>query len=198
MPTSTTPPRRVYRLMPTYKDFRTFVFSDAALQRIKRWQRTGLLEDLPQEVDGHWNGDPSERLTDFPSGFTGGPVLSRRIVDALTGELAPAGRFVPVRVDGEETGDYVFYLVEAVADCLDAQRSSKPKRATGHIKQSVFRPDALPCELPAFRVPELPKVVYWNGWAADRLGELVGDDLETRLVWSEDPSLKPHPDPMGF
>ncbi|MEV8153510.1 helix-turn-helix transcriptional regulator, partial [Streptomyces fradiae] len=26
----------------------------------------------------------------------------------------------------EETGDYVFYLVEAVADCLDAQRSSKP------------------------------------------------------------------------
>ncbi|MBT2392301.1 hypothetical protein J7E87_23480 [Streptomyces sp. ISL-1] len=38
----------------------------------------------------------------------------------------------------------------------------------------------------------------WNGWAADCLAELVGDVLEVRLVWSQDPSLTPHRDPMRF
>ncbi|MFF4232880.1 hypothetical protein [Streptomyces sp. NPDC001820] len=38
----------------------------------------------------------------------------------------------------------------------------------------------------------------WNGWAADRLAELVGDVPEVRLVWSQDPSFTSHRDPMGF
>ncbi|MFC8869098.1 hypothetical protein ACFUAC_15760 [Streptomyces sp. NPDC057148] len=40
--------------------------------------------------------------------------------------------------------------------------------------------------------------MQWNGWAVDRLREILGADLEARLIWSEDPSGKPHPDPWGF
>ncbi|MET8132017.1 hypothetical protein [Streptomyces sp. NPDC005251] len=45
---------------------------------------------------------------------------------------------------------------------------------------------------------QFPVGVQWNGWAADRLTELLGDDLETRLIWSEDPAATPHPNPWGF
>ncbi|MCX5332047.1 MULTISPECIES: hypothetical protein [unclassified Streptomyces] len=34
---------------------------------------------------------------------------------------------------------------------MDLRRSSKPKKGTGQMKQTVFRPDALPADLPAFR-----------------------------------------------
>ena len=62
----------------------------------------------------------------------------------------------------------------------------------------VFRADALPVGLPAFRVPESLEFVYWTGRTADRLTELLDDDLEARLVWSDDPALTPHPNPWGI
>lgn len=81
---------------------------------------------------------------------------------------------------------------------MDTVHSSKPKRTTGEIKKTVFRPDVLPAELPAFRVPQFPGAVYWNGWAVERLREILGEALEARLIWSEDPALSPHPNPWGF
>jgi hypothetical protein len=124
-------------------------------------------------------------------------VLSRRIADILRDDLSTAGSLLPVLIDGADTREYVLYVVKKVVDCVDTRRSSKPKRLTGQIKKAVFRADALPGDLPAFRVPEYPGAVYWNGWAADRLTDLLGDDLEARLVWSEDPTFTPHPNPWG-
>jgi hypothetical protein len=31
-----------------------------------------------------------------------------------------------------------------------------------------------------------------------RLQEILGADLEARLIWSEDRTLTPHPNPWGF
>ncbi|MFJ8646419.1 hypothetical protein ACIRNI_09870 [Streptomyces sp. NPDC093546] len=190
-------PRRVYRLLPALGEFRTLLF-DSSVRKIMRWQRTGNSGDCPRDMRAEWNGDPALRVADFPSGYPSAPVLSRRITDALHGDLTAAGRFVPVRTDDPKAGEFLLYAVEAVVDCLDTRRSSKAKKTTGDIKKAVFRANAVSYALPAFRVPEAPKAVYWNGWVADRLRELLGDDLETRLVWSEDPGLTPHPDPMGF
>ncbi|MFJ2832702.1 hypothetical protein ACIPC1_34990 [Streptomyces sp. NPDC087263] len=128
-------------------------------------------------------------------------MLGRSVADALADELSAAGRLVPFVIDGNESSesdDYFVYLVERIVDCLDTRRSSKPKKTTGEITKAVFFPDALPAELPAFRVPQYCGGVYWNGWAVDCLAELLGDDIEARLVWSEDPSLTPHPNLWGF
>lgn len=84
-----------------------------------------------------------------------------------------------------------------MVDCLDMRRSSKPKRS-GEIKKEVFLPEALPAHLPAFRLPQFPRAVQWNGWAAQRLLALIGDQIEARLLWSEDPSATPHPNPWGI
>nr|CEL17113.1 hypothetical protein [Kibdelosporangium sp. MJ126-NF4] len=142
-------------------------------------------------------GEPRWRNLEFASGTPEAPILSRRVADLLREDLETAGTFVPVRIDGTDTDDYLLYLVDKVVDCVDTRRSSKPKR-NGEIKKTVFRADALPSELPAFRVPESPDCVQWNGWMADRMLDLLGDDLATRLVWSEDPTLTPHHNPWGF
>ncbi|MFF0205519.1 hypothetical protein [Streptomyces sp. NPDC005017] len=126
------------------------------------------------------------------------PVLSARLADALGEDLRRAGRLAPVEIEGTDEGAYLFCAVEAVVDCVDPRRSSRPKKATGRMKLTVFRPEALPAALPAFRVPEFPGGVHWNGWAGDRLSTLLGERLETRLIWSEDPALTPHPGPWGF
>ncbi|MFF4401435.1 hypothetical protein [Streptomyces sp. NPDC001480] len=109
---------------------------------------------------------------------------------------APAS-LVPVDIQGAKGDEYVPFLVEQVVDCLDTRRSSKPKRR-GEVKKVVFLPERLPADLPAFRLPQSPRAVQWNGWAADRLIELTGDQIEARLLWSEDPTAVPHPDPWGI
>lgn len=190
----------VYRLLPRMGEFRTLLLG-SSLRKLIRWQISGSESDLPTSFSGSWDGNPRWRNGEFPCGYPGAPVLGRRVADALSDELPAAGRLVPVAIEGNESSEsdeYFVYLVERIADCLDTRRSSKPKKTTGEITKAVFLPDALPAELPAFRVPEYRGGVYWNGWAVDRLAELLGDDLEARLVWSEDPSLTPHPNPWGF
>ncbi|MET7701034.1 hypothetical protein [Streptomyces sp. NPDC005485] len=191
------------------KEFRTLLLG-SSLRKLIRWQITGAESDLPTSFTGSWDGNPRWRKGEFPCGYPGAPVLSRRIAEPLANDLSAAGRLVPVVVD--ETGtsdspephesdgsdDYVLYLVEQIVDCLDTRRSSKPKKTTGEITKAFFLPDALPADLPAFRVPEYRGGIYWNGWAVNRLTELLGDDLEARLVWSEDPTATPHPNPWGL
>lgn len=104
---------------------------------------------------------------------------------------------MPVNIDGSAGDEYLLHVVERVVDCFDEQRSSAPDQI-GRIKKSVFRPEALPVELAAFRFPQFPTAVCWNGWMVERLVGLLGDQLESRLIWSEDPSLSPHPAPWGF
>ncbi|MBV1938360.1 hypothetical protein KUF83_17580 [Streptomyces sp. BV286] len=194
-------PVSVYRLLPSTGQFRTLSLEEYAHRKLIRWLRTGSPEDLPDELHAEWVGNPRLRPAEFPCGYPGAPVFSSRIVDSLQEGLRGAGKFL--RVVPEETGkgdgrEYHLYAVDKVVDCVDARRSSKPKKGTGQMKTTFFRPDALPADLPAFRVPDHPGAVHWNGWAVDRLTELLGDDLEARLIWSEDPSLTPHPDPWGF
>ncbi|WP_461065704.1 hypothetical protein [Streptomyces pseudoechinosporeus] len=191
-------PRSVYRLLPSMGEFRLLMLEGSSLRKVIRWLRTDSPEDLPTALNAEWGGDPKDRKGEFPSGYPGAPVMSRRIAGLLRDDLLAAGSFLPVRITDSETDEYVLYTVEQVIDCVDLRRSSKPKKGNGEIKKAVFRPDTLPADLPAFRVPEFRGGVYWNGWAVDRLTELLGSDLEARLIWSEDPSLTPHPNPWGF
>ncbi|MFJ2774675.1 hypothetical protein [Streptomyces sp. NPDC087300] len=146
-------------------------------------------------------GPPNSRRV-----LRGAPALNEGVAERWKAELASAGCLLPVRITSEDPaasapGAYVLYLVKSVVDCLDLRRSSKPKKTTGEIKQAVFLRDALPSGLPAFRIPQYPTAVFWNGWAVERLRDLLGDcagDIEARLVWSEDPELTPHPHPWGF
>ncbi|KAA0941886.1 hypothetical protein [Streptomyces apricus] len=194
-------PLSVYRLLPGLGEFRTLSLEEYAHRKLIRWLRTGSPADLPEELRAEWVGDPRLRPTDFPCGYPGAPVFGRRIVDLLRDELHAAGRCLPVVPEGavkKDPPDYLLYAVDKVVDCVDVRRSSKPKKGTGQMKVTVFRPDAVPAGLPAFRVPEYPGAVHWNGWMVERLRGLLGDDLEARLVWSEDRSRTPHPDPWGF
>lgn len=187
-------PISIYRLLPGVGEFRTLLLDEVPHRKLIGWLR-GMDAEPPTTASGQWNRDLDLPAMKFPSGLIGAPMLSRDIVNQVKDDFGKGGEFVPVTVDGSDSG-FDLYLVKTVTDCLDARRSSKPKRGSGPIKISVFRPDAVPLDVPAFRVPESPIAVYWNGWAADLLQKLVGDDLERRLVWSEDKSLKPHPNPM--
>ncbi|NUP16686.1 MAG: hypothetical protein HOZ81_11370 [Streptomyces sp.] len=194
-------PLAVYRLMPSMKEFRTLSLEEYAHRKLIRWLRTGSPGDLPERFRAEWVGNPRLRRAEFPCGYPGAPVFSRRVADLLAEQLSAAGRYLPVYpedTDEEGEPDYLLHLVEKVVDCVDTRRSSKPKKGTGQMKQTFFHPDALPAELPAFRVPEFPGGVHWNGWAVDRLTEILGDDLEARLIWSEDRTRTPHPAPWGF
>lgn len=197
-------PLAVYRLMPSMKEFRTLSLEEYAHRRLIRWLRTGAAEDLPESLRAEWVGNPRLRLAEFPCGYPGAPVFSRRVAGLLADDLKAAGRQLPVFPEDTDIADpdaeppYLLQLAEQVVDCVDTRRSSKPKKGTGQMKITVFRPDALPAHLPAFRVPEFPGGVHWNGWAVRRLTDLLGDDLEARLIWSEDRTRTPHPAPWGF
>ncbi|MFF8533672.1 hypothetical protein ACN6K9_007756 [Streptomyces sp. SAS_267] len=206
MTDSTSHPLTVYRLLPSMGEFRTLLLG-GSLRKLIRWQITGSATDLPPSFSGSWDGNPGRRKGEFPSGYPGAPILSRRVADLLAEDLSESGPFVPVVIEAADpafpadaggSDDYVLHLVEQVVDCLDTRRSSRPKKTTGEITEAVFRAEALPVGLAAFRVPEFRGGVHWNGWAADRLSELLGDDIEARLVWSEDPAARPHPSPWGF
>jgi hypothetical protein len=190
-------PLSVYRLMPGFGDVRTLLFGPS-LSGFIRWQITGSTGEPPASLTAEWDGSPRLPESGFPSGYPGAPVLSRRVAEALEDDLLKAGRLLPVEVEGAEEGAYLLYAVEAVVDCVDPRRSSKPKKGGGPMKITVLRPDALPTGLPAFRVPQSSRVVHWNAWAVQRLAGLLKERLEARLVWSADTSLTPHPDPWGF
>ncbi|WP_322658459.1 hypothetical protein [Streptomyces justiciae] len=191
-------PLAVYRLMPSMRRFRTLSLEEHAHRRLIRWLRTDAAEDLPESLRAEWVGDPRLRRAEFPCGYPGAPVFSRRVADLLAYDLEAAGRQLPVVVPEDAESPYVLQLVEQVIDCVDTRRSAKRKKTTGQMKITVLRPDALPSHLPAFRVPEFPGGVHWNGWAVRCLTDLLGDDLEARLIWSEDRNLAPHPAPWGF
>lgn len=192
-------PLSVYRLLPvTPEDARTLTFDDSVTGLV-RWQLNGSPEDLPEVVGAQWRDKERPRALDFPVGRAEAPVLSRRLTGLLGEErLLRAGRLLPLRIDGEDQDEYRVYAVEHVADCLDPEASSPPVGPVGRIKSSVFRPEAIPADLPAFRVPQLPTMVQWNGWAATALADLLGPELQLRLVWSQDPARTPHHDPWGF
>lgn len=191
-------PASVFRLLPGMnRQSRTVLPDDEAMIRLIQWER-GVADTPPEAVGGRWNGSPGQPACEFPTGSPEGPILSRRIAEALGDDLLKAGRCIPVPMEGDDPGDYVFYVVEAVVDCLDAGLSSEPDGFTGRIEQTTLRPDAVPVDLPAFRLPQAPTSVHWTGWAAARLKALLGDELELRLIWSADPTQTPHPNPWGF
>ncbi|WRZ91324.1 hypothetical protein OHB54_20960 [Streptomyces sp. NBC_01007] len=190
-------PLAVYRLMPGMRELRTLRLDDSLID-LKRWQFQGDRVPRPTAFAAEWTGDPSARRAEFASDCPGAPILGGRLADRLRDDLEKSGSLLPVRVEGTPAGAYLLHLVDQVVDCVDSRKSSQPKKATGEMQKTVFRPDALPLALPSFRVPQFPVGVQWNGWAADRLTELLGDDLETRLIWSEDPAATPHPAPWGF
>ena len=191
-------PLSVYRLLPGLSEYQTLHLNNFDAALVMRWQRNGGPADRPTRLRAEWLGEKGWSKSDFPTGYHGAPVLSRRLAEQFGDELHTAGSLVPVDIDGAKDDEYFLYLVDQVVDCLDLRRSSKPKRMDGEVKKAVFRVEALPTHLPAFRLPQFPGAVQWNGWAAERLVELTGDQIEARLTWSQDPTAKVHPDPWGF
>lgn len=191
-------PSAVYRLLAGTGNLRTLRMGDSLID-LKRRQFQGSKVALPDSFEAEWTGDPKARKADFASDYPGAPILSRGLVDRVGQErLEQAGRLVPVRTPGPEPDEYALYVVEPLVDCVDIRRSARPKKATGEMRKMVFIPEAVPAELPAFRVPQFPVAVCWTGWMRDLLDEILGGDLEARLLWSPEPSAAPHPDPWGF
>ncbi|MET9733775.1 hypothetical protein ABZZ79_24920 [Streptomyces sp. NPDC006458] len=170
-------PLSVYRLLPGFGDVRTLLFGPSLSSVIRR-QIRGSAGEPPASLTAGWGGDPRLPRAEFPSGYPGVPVLSARLAEALGDDPRKAGTLTPVGIEGAAKDGYLFYAVEAVVDRVDARRSAKPKKSTGRMKHTVFRPDALPAGLPAFRVPGFPTGVHWNGWAVERLTELLDERLE--------------------
>ncbi|MFI0967422.1 hypothetical protein ACH4S8_39440 [Streptomyces sp. NPDC021080] len=190
-------PLAVYRLMPSARNLRTLRLDDSLIG-LKRWQFQGDRAPRPTAFAAEWTGDPKARKAEFASDYPGAPILGGRLADRLRGDLEASGPLLPVRVAESPADTYLLHLVDRIVDCVDTRASSRPKKVTGEMQKTVFRPDALPLALPSFRVPQFPVGVQWNGWAVERLTELLGADLESRLVWSEDPDATPHPAPWGL
>lgn len=194
---TTSTPLAAYRITPSAKNLRTLRLDDSLID-LKRWQIQGARAELPTVFGATWTGDPKAPKAEFASDYPGAPMFSRALADRLGDQLEKAGHLVPVRVEGAEPDDYVLYVVEPLVDCVDARRSSHPKKGSGEMQKMVFRPEAYPAALPAFRVPTFPVAVCWNGWMLDLLHDLVGDDVTGRLLWSQDPAAAPHPRPWGI
>ncbi|MFI1111392.1 hypothetical protein ACH4TU_26070 [Streptomyces physcomitrii] len=187
----------LYRLLPGLerRNSRTLLLTEDSLDLLLGWQMGQ--EAPPQRIAARWNGDPRTPECPYPVGSPSAPVLNERAVAALGQTLGTAGRLVPVDIAGGASEAYSLYLVEAVADCLDEELSTPPN-ALKEIERPVFRPSAVPVDLPAFRIPQSPVYVHWNAWAARRLREAVGPEVEVRLVWSADPAEVPARPPWGF
>jgi len=190
-----TTPLAVYRILPPFRDGLRAVLVHS--EQLIRWQLGGDPADFPERVKADWQGPPGWEEIDYPSSSVEAPVLSRHVADRVRDRFTPGGRFLPVDLPGAPQGAYELYVPLHVVDCLDPEKSSPPTEPTGLIERAVFRPEALPLHLPAFRIPAFPHGIYWNGWAVDLLRELIGEDnLELRLVWSTDPDAPVHPNPM--
>lgn len=190
-------PVALYRILPPYRDgVRTVLVRG---EQLIRWQKRGDPADFPGRVEAEWQGPPGWQEVDYPSSSVGAPVLSRRIADRVRERFSDGGTFVPVDLPEAPEGAYELYVPLHVVDCLDQEKSSEPSRPGGVIERAVFRPEAVPLGLPAFRVPGFPRGVYWNAWAVDLLRDLVGeDDLELRLMWSSDQKASVHPHAMDL
>ncbi|MDT0269029.1 hypothetical protein RM844_22340 [Streptomyces sp. DSM 44915] len=188
----------MYRLLPSLVEQTPLRLDDASLAALVDWQIHGEARPTPDRVRAQWYEANGARAADFPSGYPGAPVLGPRLLPALAEAIPSAGALVPVEIDGTEAHGYHLFRVDAVVDCVDTARSTVRYASTGELERTVLRPEVIPTELPAFRVPQFPTAVHWNAWAALRLRDLIGDDLELRLVWSADPGQRPHPSPWGF
>ncbi|UCM90635.1 hypothetical protein [Streptomyces marincola] len=177
-------PAAVYRLLPRPTGARHLSLGPS-LDRLMTWQYYGWREagPLPAVFEGEWRGDPGARPSAFPSGDPGAPVLGPRVADAVGEDLLAAGSLRPVVINGTDAEGYVLYVVDRVADCLDVSASLLSREQPRVIHRAAFRPEALPAGLPAFRVPQSPCVVYWNGPMAERLATLLGADVELSPVW---------------
>ncbi|MBB1157080.1 hypothetical protein H4281_28370 [Amycolatopsis sp. DR6-1] len=191
--------RAVCRLLPSVSEARgeyRALTIGGELTKVVRWMLSGSPDDYPRGIVAEWVGDPGWRPVEFSPGADEAPIVGRGVADEFRADFEASGSLLPLIVDGKESDEWFLFLVEQVVDCLDLGESSEPEW-DGVIRKSVFRPDAVPSGLPVFRVPQSTKL-YWNEWAADRLRTLAAPDVETRLIWSADPTRTPHPDPWSF
>ena len=179
----------VYRLMPSMSEYKGLNLNSDDVQRLMRWQRSGAETDRPTRLRAEWLGEQRWPKSEFPSGRAGAPVLSRRLVEGFGEGLAATGSLIPVDIVGSNGDEYFLYLVEQVVDVWTYAGRPSPRR-WGEVKKAVYRPEGLPAQFPAFRLPQFPRAVQWIGWAAERLVEFTGDQIEPRLTWSQDPTAK--------
>jgi hypothetical protein len=186
----------VFRITPDFGDRYKGLLVDAL--PLMRWEIDSSAHPRPDVLLAEWHGNPGGTVSDYPSGHTAAPVLSRRLADETRAAFQSFGTYIPVHVPDGGPDDFCAYIPDVVADCLDHEASSAPAE-TGEIESAVFLPDRIPSDAPCFRLTDNKTDVYWNGWAARLIQSLAGpDNVELRLVWSADPTAEPHPRPMGF
>lgn len=178
---------------------RVLVLDDGSLLALTGWLARPEIYEKPRRLSAHWEGHPSGRRSKFPSFALQAAILTPSVVEAMGEDLRRGGSLVPLSADDDgavEDGIYQLYLVDTVTDCLDAENSSDPQEYSGYRRTVAFHADRLP-DTPAFRIPQAPTVTYWNRGAAERMVDVVGSDVEPLVVWSLDPALPAHPNPMG-
>lgn len=191
--------RAVYRLLTGVSEkrdpYRALIIG-GELTRVVRWMLSGSPDDYPTGINAEWVGDMSWRAVEFSPGTTEAPIVGPGIAERFRADFEAAGELQPLHIDGEESKEWFVFLVKTVVDCLDTDKSSEPEW-DGTIRRTVFRADAVPYNVPAFRVPRSTNV-HWNGWMVDKLMPVVDLDVEARLIWTDDPTRRPHPDPWSF
>jgi hypothetical protein len=187
-------PKTIYRLDPEFGQAQALLFEDVTITRLLRHFRLGA--EVGEALAGWSTHDYSLPHGDFPSGMPYAPVLSSRVCEQFGDELRRSGALLPVTFLNEGPTDYCLYVVDAVVDCLDASRSSKPRYATGEMVKVVFRADAIDASLPAFRIPQVPAFVFWSDDFVTRLRAFGARALKVMVVWSDDPAVRAFPRAM--
>ncbi|MEU6391722.1 hypothetical protein [Streptomyces sp. NPDC046939] len=186
----------IFRIAPAFGDRYKGLLVDAL--PLIRWEIDSSAHARPDRLLAEWHGDPGGTVSGYPCGHTVVPVLGRELAEETRAAFEPFGTYIPVHAPNGGPDDFSAYIPDVVADCLDRGKSSAPT-ATGEIERAVFDPDRIPRDAPCFRLTDNRTFVHWNGWAARLIQSLAGsENVELRLVWSADPTARPHPRPMGF
>ena len=184
----------VYRLYPDFGRCSGLVLEDSSAARLLA--RLAGQSDSLDEVKVEWIDNPSGPHGDFPCGLKSAPILSQKICDHFHEQLFRSGKLIPVSGEHLREGEYWLLFVEALVDCLDARRSTKPKKHTGEMQRPIFFGEKLDLSLPAFRIPESPRFVFWNRPFVEALKDFGAKAMSTMIVWAEDPTIKPAARPM--
>lgn len=179
----------VYVLIPDSASCQIVVLDTPSEMALLRFLMDG--GDAPEFVSGQWGeDDPDLPACDFPC-YGRAPIVSKRVQTVFSARLAECGKFLPVLINGVETGQCVF-LVTKFVSCLDMRRSSKIKR-NGSISKLELIDENVDADVAAFRIPEIPEYTFWNRSFVDDLMAIQPIGVEALVAWAGDRSLARHP-----
>lgn len=132
-------------------------------------------EDRPARLRAEWLGERRWQKSEFPTGYPGAPVLSRRVVETFGDELSAAGSLVPVEIAGAKNDEYFLYVVEQVVDCpgsaqvIQVRRGCTGRSGSRCSASKHCRTDCRPSACGNFPVPSTGTAVRPTGSSISRV-----------------------------